>query len=309
MNTVNCFLIKGEENVLVDCGEDSDESMAALKEGLRTEGLSIADIDRVIITHAHVDHLGMARRVSRAADCEVWVSDLVEDWVQDVEGMWQQRSDIMQSSIGMFLDKEMSSGIYAMFADMSKKILEQWHPVDSDRIQVFHHGTGTIKMGGADWNVVYAPGHSITQSCFYNPITHQLISADMLLKITPTPVMEVDPDDHSQRERSIVTMLDSYSKFRDLETSMVYPGHYENFDDPIDKIDYQVGRIHLRKEECFELIKNGTTDLLQIFQVMYKGRWHLPAFNMTIAYLDLLEHEEKISIVKNEDEMAQIILL
>ena len=76
-------------------------------------------------------------------------------------------------------------------------------------------------------------------------------------------------------------------------------GHYQEFDDPKVKIDRQVKRIHQRKEECYELIASGTYNLLEIFQELYKGRWHMPAFNMTLAYIDLLLDEGRIEEVED----------
>jgi len=106
-----------------------------------------------------------------------------------------------------------------------------------------------------------------TLCCFYHKSTKRLLAADMLLNITPTPVMEPLIDNPDVRERGILTLLNSYEYFNELEISTVYPGHYEEFDDPKIKIDRQVKRIHSRKEECFDLIVSGTDNLLEIFQV------------------------------------------
>lgn len=308
MNTVNCFLIKGDEPTLIDCGEDSDESWNALTSGLKENNIAITDIKKLVITHAHVDHIGMARRVARAASCEVWVSDKVKDWALNVHEMWDFRTQIMKNSVSMFLNQEMSSGVISMFGDMSSKIMDQWHAVDPGYIKVFDHSAGYLSMGGYDWKILYAPGHSNTQNCFYHEETQQMISADMLLSITPTPVLEPDAIDPSKREKSVITMLESYKVFRSIEMSEVYPGHYDIFNDPISKIDQQVTRIHQRKEECFELIKSGTSDLLGLFQELYKGRWHMPAFNMTIAYLDLLESEDRIELVREGNNPYQVLI-
>lgn len=305
MKTVNCYLIQGELTDLVDCGEDSDASYAALIESLSRQDVDIRDIDNIYITHAHVDHIGMVDRVSKAADCPVWVSDLVHPWAVDLEHNWKKRADVMVNTMAGYLPKELSQGILSMFQEMSSKILKHWKDIDSDRINIFNHGEGHVNIGGESWEVIYAPGHSSTQSCFYHRATQRLLSADMLLNITPTPVMEPLIDDENVREKGILTMLQSYEKFRALDISTVYPGHYEVFDDPKVKIDRQVKRIHQRKEECFQLISEGVNNLMDIFQMLYKGRWHLPAFNMTLAYIDLLIHEDRIQKTQLEGDIKR----
>lgn len=309
MGTVNCFLIKGDSPTLVDCGEDNDQAWNALINGLKQENLLITDIKGLVVTHAHVDHIGMAQRVAEAADCEVWVSDRVRDWALDVESMWKFRSDIMRDSIGIFLSLDISHGISDMFDSMSRTVLQQWRNIDEGRLRIFQHDGGIVDIGGFPFRTIYAPGHSTTQSCFYHEATQQLLSADMLLRITPTPVMDVDPLDQTKRSKGIIDMLDSYETFREMEISEVYPGHYELFTDYRDKIDSQVQRIHSRKEDCYKLIKSGTSDLMSLFQLLYKGRWHLPAFNMTFAYIDLLEHEGRIRIVKNGEDSSPVKVL
>ena len=213
----------------------------------------------------------------------------------------------MITTMSGFLPKDLGQGMLAMFQDMSQSILNQWQNIDEERIRVFKHQNESIRMGNSDWQVLYAPGHTNTQSCFYNKSTQELFSADMLLKITPTPVMEASEIETNKRQKSILTMLDSYAYYRSLPINRVYPGHYEIFDDPIDKIDNQLKRIDRRKEECFKLIENGTDNLLDIFQGLYKGRWHLPAFNMTLAYIDLLEFEGRVLIKKADGDILRIL--
>ena len=309
MGTVNSYLVQGERTALVDCGEDTDASYSALKNGLSAHNVAFKDIDEIFITHAHVDHIGMADRVSRAADCPVWVSDLVEPWAINLEYNWKKRADIMVSTMGEYLPEELSQGVLMMFQDMSNKILQQWKNIDPDRIKTFNHKEGEVHIGGEAWEVIYAPGHSSTQSCFYHKSTRRLLAADMLLNITPTPVMEPLIDDEHVRERGILTMLESYEYFRNLDISTVYPGHFEEFNDPKVKIDRQVKRIHQRKEECYDLIGNGSDNLLYIFQVLYKGRWHMPAFNMTLAYVDLLLHEGRINETQKEGDIKRFSII
>ena len=94
MGTVNSYLVQGDRKSLIDCGEDTNESFEAMLSGLRSEGLSPTDIDDIFITHAHVDHIGMAERIAAKADCQVYVSDLVEPWALDLENNWDRRAQI-----------------------------------------------------------------------------------------------------------------------------------------------------------------------------------------------------------------------
>src|SRR5919197_2696926 len=71
---VNVYLIKEDPVTLIDTGPKTTEALAALRAGLRQAGLSVSDIRRIVLTHAHEDHCGMARALrDEAKDAKVFV--------------------------------------------------------------------------------------------------------------------------------------------------------------------------------------------------------------------------------------------
>src|SRR5256885_14049142 len=71
---VNVYLIAEEPVTLIDTGPKTKEAMEALKEGLRRARLRVSDIRRIVLTHAHEDHCGLARSLrDEAKDAEVFV--------------------------------------------------------------------------------------------------------------------------------------------------------------------------------------------------------------------------------------------
>src|SRR5436309_7962820 len=74
---VNVYLIKEDPVTLIDTGPKTNEAIAALRAGLKEAGLSVADVRRIVLTHAHEDHCGLARSLrDEAKDAEV----LIHDW-------------------------------------------------------------------------------------------------------------------------------------------------------------------------------------------------------------------------------------
>lgn len=308
MKTVNSFLIKGDENVLIDCGEDSDESLSALKGHLKDHHLDFSDIDRIILTHAHVDHMGMAERVSTLANCEVWTSELVEPWALDPDTMWSTRESLMLPFLMSFFDEATLSVIQGGYMQMMGNVRKAWKPISKDKIKTFE-SEGFLEIDGHMWDVVYMPGHSATQSTFYHSPSTSYFSADMLLRITPTPVIEPSLENPKERERGIIKMLESYERLSKMDIGRVYPGHYDIFENHQAVIDRQVKRIHQRSEECLNIIKGGTNSFLEIFNVLYEGRFHMPALIMLIGYLDLLEEKGLIQQIPGEIGKGTKIIL
>ncbi|MBI4577472.1 MAG: MBL fold metallo-hydrolase [Planctomycetes bacterium] len=74
LEAVNLYLFRTEDGyLLVDTGIRSRRSLAVLREGLRAVGAALEDLRHLVLTHAHVDHLGLARRVVEAAGGRVRV--------------------------------------------------------------------------------------------------------------------------------------------------------------------------------------------------------------------------------------------
>src|SRR5256885_3854149 len=74
---VNVYLIPEDPVTLIDTGPKTKAAVETLRAALRKEGLSVSDIRRIVLTHAHEDHCGLARALrDEAKDAEV----LVHGW-------------------------------------------------------------------------------------------------------------------------------------------------------------------------------------------------------------------------------------
>ncbi|MGB0839070.1 MAG: MBL fold metallo-hydrolase [Chitinophagales bacterium] len=301
MKTVNCYLFIKPEPILIDCGEKSDASWEALQKGLANHDLTIQDIKKVIITHAHVDHIGMAGKIVANSDAIVLVSDYVYNWAIDNEKMWDFRVNVMSKTIGKVLrsmenSEDILKNTIGMISELAKKA---WDNVPAERVQTFRPDA-VLEFGGSKWQSIYLPGHCINQTCFYQAESKQFLAADMLLQITPTPVLDTTLEPPYERSKSIHQLLASFEQVKALDIEQVYPGHYKPFTNHQAVIDYQVNRIHQRKEECFALIKAGTNDFSTLLNALYKNRLSLPAIAMLVGYLDLLMDEGRVLIEEKE---------
>jgi len=302
MKSVNCWLFKYPEPTLLDCGENTKESWEALLVGLKTNGLAIKDINKIVITHAHVDHMGMASRVAQESGAKVYLSEYASDWAEHVEVMWNQRTKLIRQTFVELIDT--TSPILQFFNSQNSgfnQILNMWEAIPSDRVAKFESRDG-IEMGGRQWEVIYAPGHSSSQTVFFDPNSREIMSADMLLAITPTPVIEFDPIESDKRQMGLPKMLESFHKMKALNISIAYPGHYAPFEQVNDVIDTQLTRIETRLEFALTKIKDGIKDFDRLFLELYPKRAHFPALVMMIGYLDVLEDRGLIRKEKDEND-------
>src|SRR3954464_4887641 len=74
---VNVYLIKEDPLTLIDVGPKTEEAARTLREKLGGHGVQLADIQRIVLTHAHEDHCGLAKQVrDEAKNAEI----LVHSW-------------------------------------------------------------------------------------------------------------------------------------------------------------------------------------------------------------------------------------
>jgi len=287
MKSVNAYLLLDPIPTLIDCGEKTDKSWSALQSKLQEHGLQVKDLQRVIITHAHVDHIGMAGKIAENSNAEIWVNEYCYPWAVEKEQMWDRRMQLMSKLLPP------AASFREMILAFMKEVRNHWDNIPKDRVQVFPMN-GQLVMGGQVWEIIYVPGHANMQTCFYQSDNKWLISADMLLRITPTAVMDASIKDPTKRDRGLTQLLESYKRMQALDIAKVFPGHYEVFDNAQETIQFQVDRIHSRIEECFELIQEGKQDFMEILNTMYANRISMPAFSMLIGYLDVLLDQGRI---------------
>ena len=73
-DSVNVYLFRQPEPVLIDAGYNSTACWDALVAGLAEQHLTPADLKHVVITHPHIDHYGLAARIARKGDAKVWIA-------------------------------------------------------------------------------------------------------------------------------------------------------------------------------------------------------------------------------------------
>jgi glyoxylase-like metal-dependent hydrolase (beta-lactamase superfamily II) len=288
MGSVNAYLFPHPEIILVDTGVKTDACWAALIDGLAAHGVAVRDISRVVVTHPHVDHFGLAGRIVAESDATVWVFDQGAPWLISLETLWVERVAYYRRDflprIGLSPESEqlvlMGVAELAALAD----------PVPGDRVVAFHAG-GALQMGERSWQIIHTPGHAAAQTVFYQPDTGQLLSADMLLAAAPAPVIEQPPAREARRQPELPLFLRSLDVLDALAIDIVLPGHGRPFSDPHRVIARQRARIQQRRDECLELIRDGLQTVPQLVDKMYAHQppdGRLAGLWMLIGYLDLL---------------------
>jgi glyoxylase-like metal-dependent hydrolase (beta-lactamase superfamily II) len=232
VSTVSAYLLHDDGgDVLVDCGiaagpdppvpGTEPDPCGALDQALRAAGSRLDRIGRLVVTHAHVDHYGLAGEVVRRSGGELWMHEASR---LDVD-KYRDPDEAVDRRMLMLADH----GLYGRELTESSEGLLDWLPVMPsvavpDRMLA---GEEKLVVGGREWAVVHTPGHSPGHICLFSAVDRVLCSGDHLLQIVSPPVtfergFEPDP---------MGSYLDSLEKVAALEPDLVLPGHGAAFRD------------------------------------------------------------------------------
>jgi glyoxylase-like metal-dependent hydrolase (beta-lactamase superfamily II) len=215
---VNVYLAEGEPLTLVDAGPRYDPARESLERALAGCGYRVADLQRIIITHAHADHCGMAAELARASGAEVLAHAASLPWLE------KQAS---ARRLAFYAEVMHWSGVpVKALVDLSRmrRGVERYdEPVVPD-------GTladgDVLPLGGEDWRVLHTPGHAGGLICLYQPQRRVIISSDHLLRdISSNPVVEPPAPGETERPRRLVEYMAQLRRVAELDVALALPGH------------------------------------------------------------------------------------
>lgn len=293
MGSVNVYLFTQPEVVLVDAGVESDACWEMLVDGLAEHGVAVRDISRIVVTHPHVDHFGLAGRIVAESDATVWICELGAPWLTGMDAMWAARQAYYRTEFLPPLGLPAETNEMILWG--MRGLAAHAGPVPAERVVPFRPD-GLLQLGGLSWRVIHTPGHAAAQTVFFQPETRLLLSADMLLAVAPAPVID-HPAPGTKRAPSLPLFLRSLHALETLDIETVYPGHGRPFGDHRAVIARQRERIAGRKAQCLDLIRGGQATIPELIESLYahqppEGR--VAGMWMLIGYLDLLLDDNSI---------------
>ncbi len=283
--TVSAYLLHDEAgDVLVDCGiaagDDRDgDGTEALSAALETCGSSLERLAVLVVTHAHIDHFGLAGEVVRRSGGELWMHEATE---LDL-AKYADPDDAVDRRALMLADH----GLYGPELTESSEGLRDWIPVmpSIGRPSRLLTGGEHLPAGDRRWEVVHTPGHSPGHVCLWSARDRVLCSGDHLLQVVSPPVtfergFERDP---------MGSYLDSLDRVQALEPELVLPGHGPPFRDGARRAAAVARGKRRRLDQVRELVEarpHTVTEITdELFRTALTGAQRHFAMAEILAYL------------------------
>ena len=291
---VNVYLIKKDPITLIDVGPKTKDAADTLREKLARNGVRFSDVRRIVLTHAHEDHCGLAKQVrDEAKNAEILVHNWETGHLFGRLAREEHRSLLYRSGVPEKVFEEMQS-LYQEISLLTDALDEgDFAPLKDETELEFESGT---------LRVLHTPGHTPGSCSFLREANRTLICGDCVLKrITPNPIVSPDPVDPTKRFRSLAEYLVSLAKLRSYSPTLAYGGHGEPVTDFEEIFNRYVRSIDDRQRTVVELVpKTGITAFETARLLFPKSFDHdvhrFLAISEAIAHLDLAESEGKIAL-------------
>jgi glyoxylase-like metal-dependent hydrolase (beta-lactamase superfamily II) len=222
VGSVNAWLLRGDPLTLVDTGPRNQDALAALESGLSAHGVRLEDIELVLATHHHLDHVGLAATIQRRSGARLAVLDGLADYGADYElRTCAERgfSRALMAAHGVPAEVIAGNeGFWEYISANSEPFRTDTRLVEGD----------VIRAGGRDLRVVARPGHSTTDTLFVDD-EHGIafVGDHVLARISSNTEIYPGPGEDESRPRARHSYLDSLRKTAEMPLERLLTGHGE----------------------------------------------------------------------------------
>lgn len=277
------YLLKGDTLSLIDAGVKTKAAWDALKIQLKELGYFPEDVEQIILTHHHPDHIGLIEQFPR-------VKNIVAHKNVD---FWLTRDETYFANYERFFKEFFNiCGVPSNFLAELNKLRGQLNYAGKGQL-TSTIDEGDVLPGHDDWHVIETRGHAQSHLSFLRQSDGAFIGGDHLLQhISPNPLLEPPHDSDTDRPKPMLQYRANLNKCLSLGIKTVFPGHGEIFSNIDTLIPVQMEKQEKRANKVHTfLTENAQTPFelcRQVFPKQYEAQLDL-TMSETIGQLDYLE--------------------
>lgn len=306
LRLVNIYLLRGPHGwTVVDTGIHTTEGEAAWREIFQTLNFTPSDIEQIILTHVHPDHVGLAGWLTALGaeagkTIPVYASPREDEQMQRV---W--RNPQAEENFSGWL---LRGGMPHAMADVVSQHMISTHTMTQPHPPMLTPllPETSVQMGERCFRAIHAPGHSDGQLVFYQADERLMLSGDqVLMKITPNigkwSQSDADP---------LGLFLHSLDALETLPVSRALPGHKDLITDWAGRIGELRAHHSHRLQQVQAALAEGHNTPYAITGVLFETSRFTPhewrfALAESLAHLEYLQRRGLARQINAPDEPWQ----
>lgn len=300
---VNLYLIEDDPLTLVDCGPNSGKALDELERALAARGRKVEDLELIVLTHQHIDHIGLVDVLARRSGAEVAALDRLGPYLGSYSASAEADDEFAVALMRRHgIPEEVSHALRAVSA-----AFRAW-------------GSGTtvtrpladgsrLELRDRTLEVLHRPGHSPSDTLFWDADRGLAIGGDHLIKhISSNPLVarrlplpgepQTTPEEAAaDRPQALRTYQASLARTRELPIRIVLSGHGDPVTDHVALIDERTGMTDRRARKIHRLLQERPLTAYELAQRMWGNVAVTQAFltiSEVLGHLDLLCHDGRV---------------
>ncbi len=300
---VNTYLIEDHPLTLIDSGPNSGKALDELERALHERGHTIEDLELLLISHQHIDHVGLSAIVARRSGAEVAALDRVAPFLERF-GESSERDDRFAERLMLRhgIPADVTQALRAVSASF-----RGWGAAVSVDRRLAHGDELTLR--NRTLRVLHRPGHSPSDTVFHDAQRRTLIAADHLIRhISSNPLISrpLEPDFDEERDprpRALITYMESLRATRAMDLELVLSGHGDPILDHVTLIDERFRLHRSRADRIMKLIFQRPSTAFEIAQLLWGNVAVTQAFltlSEVLGHVDLLLEDGRVHEVSTD---------
>ncbi|MDP3762335.1 MAG: MBL fold metallo-hydrolase [Ramlibacter sp.] len=311
LDHINLWLLRDEVDgragwTVVDCCISREESRAQWETIFATQ-LDGLPVLRVIVTHMHPDHIGLAHWLCGRWNAPLWISatdfNAARMASQSTTGFGGEGAANFFASHGLTDPDSVEKirGRANYYPSMVPEVPRTFRRMqDGD----------TIVIGGRAWQCISGYGHAPEHIALYCDTLQALISGDMMLPRISTNVSVYDIEPESDPLRLFLESIDKFARLP--QDTLTLPSHGKPFRGLHERIRQLHEHHRERLAEVVEACRQGPQSAADVLPVLFKRKLdlHQTTFAMgeSVAHLHALWFQGRLRRRKDSDGVYRFAL-
>jgi glyoxylase-like metal-dependent hydrolase (beta-lactamase superfamily II) len=281
---VNAYLTRVDGGwLLVDGGLATDEAWDALDGAVRAIAGGWREVTVRVVTHMHMDHVGLAARTGEASGAPLWMGALDAERMRHAAA---EPDDETAYRAALLLRAGAPPELRTEVEALRRRAEPLAPPVYVDGLL---EGAEGPVPGAAGWRFVWTPGHTAGHVSLFRPRDGVLIAGDAVLaRITPTLGV------NRQRTDPVGDYIEALARLERLAPTTVLPGHGDPPADGIARIRELRDAANAETRAIEGLVEGGDRSCWEVVEARYPGR-SMPISTRMLALRETLAHLDRLA--------------
>jgi len=285
--SANVLLVRDSDGaILVDVGCGYEDTYLRLKEFISAQGLSVADIHTVVLTHAHPDHMGAMRFLLEETSPRIFLHPVEIPLAAEPSRLNHTFDMALPLRYGInpfFLEKPDILEYFSNLCPMARA--EATHTIDPD---------GELVLGRFTFRVVVTPGHANGLVSLFEPESGMLFTADAVGDVVAW---------YSPSSGGLTGFLAGLDRLAALPASFVVPSHGGISESPLVEVEKTRARLLRREEKIVGELAVEPVSFPELASRVFASPMiaFFPGPQILQCHLDKLEAEGRVRCRGEED--------